>query len=148
MNARSDTMAQTTSGTHKSRTLTDHEEIRQWAEARGGRPAHVKRTGGEADVGMIRIDFPGYSGEESLEPISWEQWFEKFEEKDLALVVENQPPEGDKARFNKLVSRHHSQATQGHEDEEGRDAPRGRRDSDESERADLKAREYRDQEGH
>ena len=98
------------SSAHKSRILTDHEEIRQWAEARGGRPAHVKRTGGGDDVGMIRIDFPGYSGEESLEPISWEQWFEKFEEKDLALVVENQPPGGDKARFNKLVSRHNAKA--------------------------------------
>jgi hypothetical protein len=110
MNARSDTMAQTTSGSHKSVVLTDHEEIRKWVETRGGRPAHVKRTGGGDDVGMIRIDFPGYSGEQSLEPISWEEWFEKFEEKDLALVVENQPPEGDKARFNKLVSRQNAKA--------------------------------------
>jgi hypothetical protein len=101
-------MAQTTSGSHKSLVLTDHEEIRKWIEARGGRPAHVKRTGGGDDVGMIRIDFPGYSGEGSLEPISWEQWFEKFEEKNLALVVEKQPPEGDKGRFNKLVSRHNA----------------------------------------
>ena len=143
------TMARpTTSGSKRSQEMTDHEEIRQWAEARGGFPARVKGTGGEDDVGMIRIDFPGYSGEGSLERISWEEWFEKFEERELALVVENQPPEGDKARFNKLVSRHHSQATQGHEDEEGRDAPRGRRDSDASAREDLKAREYRDKEGH
>lgn len=96
----------TTSGSQQSRALIDHEEIRQWAEARSGSPAHVKRTGGEDDVGMIRIDFPGYSGEGSLEHISWEEWFQKFEEKELALIVENQPPEGDKGRFNKLVSRH------------------------------------------
>lgn len=100
----------TTSSTQKSRILTNHDEIRKWAEARGGHPARVKRTGGGDDVGMIRIDFPGYSGEQSLEPISWEQWFEKFEEKDLALVVENQSPEGDKARFNKLVSRQNAKA--------------------------------------
>ena len=98
----------TTSGTHKSQILTKHEDIRRWAEARGGIPARVKRTGGEDDVGMIRIDFPGYSGEQSLEPISWEQWFEKFDEKELALVVERQPPQGDKGRFNKLVSRHNA----------------------------------------
>ena len=138
----------TTSGSKRSQEMTDHEEIRQWAEARGGVPARVKGTGGEDDVGMIRIDFPGYSGEGSLERISWEEWFEKFEERELALVVENQPPEGDKARFNKLVSRHHGQATQGHEDEEGREESQGRRDSNESEREDLKAREYRDKEGH
>jgi hypothetical protein len=100
----------TTSSSHKSTILTDHDEIRKWAEARGGHPARVKRTGDEDDVGMIRIDFPGYSSEGSLEPISWKQWFEKFEEKDLALVVENQPPEGDKARFNKLVNRHNAKA--------------------------------------
>jgi hypothetical protein len=98
----------TSSGGQKSRILTNHEEIRQWAEARGGSPARVKATSGQDDVGMIRIDFPGYSGEQSLEHTSWEAWFEKFEEKELALVVENQPPEGDKARFNKLVSRHHA----------------------------------------
>src|SRR5919199_3191805 len=98
----------TTSGTHKSQILTDHDDIRRWAEARGGIPARVKRTGGDDDVGMIRINFPGYSGEQSLEPISWEQWFEKFDEKELALVVERQPPEGDKGRFNKLINRHHA----------------------------------------
>jgi hypothetical protein len=100
--------ATTTKG-HKSHVLTDHEEIRKWVEARGGFPAHVTRTGDADDVGLIRIDFPGYSGEQSLEHISWEQWFEKFEEKKLALIVENQPPEGAKGRFNKLISREHAQ---------------------------------------
>jgi hypothetical protein len=96
----------TTSGAQKSQVLTEHEDIRRWAETRGGSPAQVKGTGGTDDVGMIRIDFPGYSGEQSLAHISWEAWLEKFEEKELALVIENQPPEGDKSRFNKLVSRH------------------------------------------
>jgi hypothetical protein len=41
---------------------------------------------------MIRIDFPGFRGEQTLEPVSWEEWFKKFEEKEPALVVENQPP--------------------------------------------------------
>lgn len=98
----------TTSGAQNSQILTKHEEIRQWAEARGGSPARVKATGGKDDAGIIRIDFPGYSGEQSLEHISWDEWFEKFEEKELALVVENQPPEGDKSHFNKLVNRHNA----------------------------------------
>jgi hypothetical protein len=38
-----------------------HEEIRHWAEERGERPAMVKRTGKDGNVGIIRIDFPGYS---------------------------------------------------------------------------------------
>jgi hypothetical protein len=81
------------------RALTDHDEIRRWAEKNGGTPARVKGTGDEEDPGLLRIDFPGYSGEQTLEEISWEEFFEKFEEKELALLVR----EGD--RFNKLVSR-------------------------------------------
>jgi hypothetical protein len=63
------------------------------------RPARVKGTGDSHDVGMIRIDFPGYRGEQSLEPITWEEWFEKFDERGLALIYRDQD------RFNKLVSR-------------------------------------------
>ena len=81
------------------RPTTDHDEIREWAERDGGQPARVKGTGDEEAVGMMRIDFPGYSGEGKLEPISWEEWFEKFEEKQLALLFREQD------RFNKLVSR-------------------------------------------
>ena len=89
-----------------AKPTTDHEYIRRWAEERGGRPARVKGTGGNGDPGLIRIDFPGYSGEESLEPISWDEWFEQFEKRQLALLVREETPEHGKDRFNKLVSRH------------------------------------------
>ena len=88
-----------------SRTLTDHEEIRSWAEERGAQPACVRGTGGNADTGMIRLDFPGYSGEESLQPISWDDWFEKFDERNLSLLVQDKTAKGQKSNFNKLVSR-------------------------------------------
>ena len=54
---------------------------------------------------MIRLDFPGYSGEDSLQEISWDDWFDKFEESDLALVVQETTAEGQKSNFNKLVKR-------------------------------------------
>jgi len=51
----------------EAKTTTDHREIQKWVEARGGIPAHVKRTGrGRGDLGVLRIDYPGFSGEESL----------------------------------------------------------------------------------
>ena len=87
------------------RVLTDHEEIRQWAEERGARPARVKGTGGDGDVGIIRLDFPGYTGEDSLEPISWDDWFRKFDESNLALIVQDVTATGERSNFNKLVSR-------------------------------------------
>ncbi len=85
------------------KTLTDHQEIRKWADERGAKPSRVRGTGGGDDAGMIRLDFPGYSGADSLEPISWDEWFEKFDEKNLALIVDQS---GNRTRnFNKLVSR-------------------------------------------
>lgn len=84
---------------------TDHEEIRRWAEERGAHPACVKGTGGRGDTGMIRLDFPGYSGGESLHEISWDDWFEKFDDNNLALVYQDKTAGGQKSNFNKLVSR-------------------------------------------
>jgi len=91
-----------TSGTTSanSNVTTDHNEIRQWAEERGAQPACVKGTGRKAgDIGMIRLDFPGYSGEESLEPIK------AFDDNGLALVYQEETASGQKSNFNKLVKR-------------------------------------------
>ena len=79
----------------------DHDEIRRWVESRGGYPAHVKRTARDGDPGVLRIDFPGFSGEETLEPIDWDTWFRKFEERQLAFLYQDEP----ESRFNKLVHR-------------------------------------------
>lgn len=90
---------------HLSKTTTDHEEIRKWVESRGGQPACVKGTGGQGDPGLLRIDFPGYSGADSLEPISWDEFFAKFDERNLALVYQEKTGKGQKSNFAKLVSR-------------------------------------------
>ena len=90
---------------HLSKTTTDHDEIRKWAESRGAKPACVKNTGGKGDVGMIRLDFPGYSGADSLEHISWDEFFQKFDENGLALVYQEKTAEGQKSNFNKIISR-------------------------------------------
>ncbi|SFN17848.1 hypothetical protein [Nitrosomonas communis] len=88
-----------------SKTTTDHNIIRKWIEERGGKPAAVKSTAGKEDPGLLRVDFPGYSGEDSLEEISWEAFFEKFEEKDLAFLYQDETSKGETSRFFKFVSR-------------------------------------------
>jgi hypothetical protein len=88
-----------------SRVLTDHDEIREWAEERGARPSEVKRTHTDDNVGIIRLDFPGYSGEDSLEEIEWDEWFDKFDDNNLALIVQDETAGGEKSNFNKIVSR-------------------------------------------
>jgi len=89
-----------------SKVTTDHEQIRNWVEERGGQPAHVKRTGkARDDVGILRIDFPGYSGQDSLEALEWDRWFDAFDENGLAFVYQDELESGEQSRFNKLVSR-------------------------------------------
>jgi hypothetical protein len=91
--------------TKSSHALTDHDDIRRWAEDRGATPSAVRRTEGRNDVGIIRLDFPGYTGRDSLEEIDWDEWFDKFDEKNLALVVQDRTSGGNTSNFNKLVSR-------------------------------------------
>lgn len=88
-----------------SRVLTDHDEIQRWAEERGARPSAVQRTHTDDNVGIIRLDFPGYSGEDSLEEIEWDEWFDKFDDNNLALIVQDETAGGEKSNFNKIVSR-------------------------------------------
>jgi len=89
----------------EERVLTDHDEIRNWAEERGAKPACVNGTEGEDDSCLLRLDFPGYSGEGSLEHISWDRWFRVFDKRKLALIVEDRTADGQPSNFNKLVSR-------------------------------------------
>jgi competence ComEA-like helix-hairpin-helix protein len=83
-----------------SRT-TDHDTIQRWVEARGGKPAHVKRGSSGQDPGILRIDYPGYSGGQSLEPLDWDAWFDAFEDNKLAFLYQDEPD----SRFSKLVRR-------------------------------------------
>jgi hypothetical protein len=88
-----------------AKRTTDHEEIKHWVEERGGQPACVKGRGGEEDPGILRIDFPGFSGEETLAHISWDDWFDAFEANELAFLHQDEVGDGQVSRFNKLVSR-------------------------------------------
>jgi hypothetical protein len=90
----------------EAKSTTDHQKIKSWVEERGGKPAAVKGTGsGGDDPGVLRIDFPGYTGEESLEQITWEQFFDKFEKERLAFLYQEETKEGNKSRFSKLTNR-------------------------------------------
>ena len=85
-----------------AQTTIDHDEIRAWVDAKGGKPAAVERTHQDGgDVGLIRLMFPKSKQSEhaNLTEIGWDEFFEKFEESKLALIYE----EG--SLFNKLIGR-------------------------------------------
>jgi hypothetical protein len=89
----------------QSKVTTDHDEIKNWVEERGGKPAVVKSTHHAGETGIIRIDFPDFTGEESLMEISWDEFFAKFDDSQLAFVYQDSTSQGEKSRFNKIVSR-------------------------------------------
>lgn len=88
---------------NESKVTTDHDTIIKWAEEREGKPAIVKPTkSSDEGAGILRINFPGYK-EENLENISWEKFFETFDERDLAMVYQEETKDGQTSRFNKFV---------------------------------------------
>lgn len=91
----------------ESQSTTDHDTIRRWIEARGGRPATVRGTErGDEEAGILRVDFPQRGEEQKLEPLEWDEFFDKFEEADLAFLYQDKTKGGGTSRFFKFVSRH------------------------------------------
>ena len=82
---------------------TDHDFIRRWAEERGGRPTVVKGTAGDDGEGILRLDFA--EPDDKLEPISWEEFFETFEDRGLAFLHQDETASGKTSRFFKFVRR-------------------------------------------
>jgi hypothetical protein len=91
--------------TQESKKTTDHDEIRKWVEARGGVPATVRSTGSKDEPGVLRIQFQEQESGESLEEISWDDFFEKFEEQKLAFLYQDETKQGKTSRFFKFVNR-------------------------------------------
>ncbi len=89
----------------EAKVTTDHEEIKQWVEERGGHPARVKGTEKGDGGGLLRIDYPGFSGEDTLEVITWDEFFEAFDNNDLAFLYQEETKGGKESRFSKLISR-------------------------------------------
>lgn len=84
-------------------TTTDHDEIREWVEKRGGHPAVVEETRGKNGGGLLRIDFDesGGNGGEQLERIGWEEFLRVFDRNGLAFLYQDD----SSSRFNKFVER-------------------------------------------
>ncbi len=91
---------------HETKSTTNHKVIRKWAEERGGKPATVADTQHKnEEVGILRIDFPGGASNPPLTPISWEDFFEKFDEAGLAMLYQEQKVDGETSTFCKFVHR-------------------------------------------
>jgi hypothetical protein len=91
----------------QSQRTTDHTKIRRWVEARNGKPVSVHGPDLAEDA-PLRIDFPedddSEDGDEH-EELTWEEFFEKFDEKRLAFVYQESTASGEPSNFNLFVRR-------------------------------------------
>lgn len=93
----------------EAKTTTNHKQIKDWVEERGARPARVKGTAENGTSGVLLIDYPGYSGTKTLETISWEEFFQGFEDNKLAFLYQDETKAGEESRFSKLINRDSSE---------------------------------------
>ena len=91
--------AKASKGSAESKVTTDHEEIQRWVEERGGQPAKVEGTN------LLRIDYPGFSGEGTLEPLDWDEFFRIFDDNDLRFLYQEKTKDGGQSRFSKFVDK-------------------------------------------
>jgi hypothetical protein len=91
---------------HESKVTTDHDEIRRWVEARGGKPATIKGTAEKGEeAGLLRIDMPGGAANPPLEPVTWDEFFNKFDEEKLAFLYQEAKADGEASFFSKFIER-------------------------------------------
>ncbi|MEV4371292.1 MULTISPECIES: hypothetical protein [unclassified Nonomuraea] len=85
----------------RSLVTTDHDVIQQWAQERGAKPATVPGTEHQGRAGVLRFDFPGYGGDDLAE-ITWEEWFETFDQRKLNFIYQEHKKDGKQSNFFRL----------------------------------------------
>lgn len=83
----------------------DHKLIKEWVVARGGIPGQVIENVPPTDEdGVLDIKFPESTGKKVI-PITWNEFFTRFEQSNLAFLFEDNHGNGLKSKFFKLISR-------------------------------------------
>ncbi len=87
------------------RVTTDHNEIRTWIEEHGGVPASVvDRETPSENAGILRIIFKGEPNPENLTIMSWDEFFTRFDQANLAFQYEKKVSRGKSSNFYKFLS--------------------------------------------
>jgi hypothetical protein len=83
--------------------LTDPEPGVTWPRARQQQLITPRRERATAAGPSSAFDYRVAGADESLEEISWDEFFRKFESEILGLVYQEQTASGEEVRFLKLV---------------------------------------------
>jgi hypothetical protein len=106
-------MTTRSSSSSSSKSTRDHEEIRRWADARHAVPCEVSGTESGGSTGILRFEFSDAPNrnDNRLQEISWEDFFEKFDNSNLELLYQETTAEGEQSNFNKFVHPENSAAS-------------------------------------
>ncbi|HEX2856088.1 MAG TPA: Rho termination factor N-terminal domain-containing protein [Propionibacteriaceae bacterium] len=84
----------------RSLVTTHHDVIREWAEARGGRPATVEGSEHGDHLGVLRFDFGDATP--NLRHVSWDEWFATFDDRRLNFIYQEEKTDGRQSNFFRL----------------------------------------------
>lgn len=86
----------------KTKSTTDTTKIKEWSQAREGKPSVVESTyKSDKAGGLLRINFPDYQ-EDNLKEISWEEFFRIFKENNLQFQYQEETKDGSQSTFFKF----------------------------------------------
>jgi hypothetical protein len=83
----------------QSLVTRSHDVILQWANKRNAMPATIPGTEHDGRLGVLRFDIPGWGSRTSLEHVTWEQWFETFDDRRLVLIYQEEMRSGRQSNF-------------------------------------------------
>jgi hypothetical protein len=87
----------------KAKLTFDHGEIEKWAKERDAIPSSFVGTEDEGEVaGILTFDF---EGDPNKAPLSWEEFFNKFEKEKLALLYKDLDENGQRSHFYDFENR-------------------------------------------
>jgi hypothetical protein len=77
--------------------------IKKWAEERKATPATVPGTEHGNDLGVLRLNFPAYGGDD-LQEVSWDEWFKTFDDRKLVFLFQENKADGHQSNFFRFDS--------------------------------------------
>jgi hypothetical protein len=89
----------------KTKITKDHKLIKEWVVSRGGIPGRViENEAPTEENGVLDIKFPERTDNKVI-PITWNEFFTRFEQSNLAFLFEDDNRNGVKSKFFKLIWR-------------------------------------------
>jgi hypothetical protein len=83
----------------ESLATRSHDVILQWANDRSAMPATVPDAEADGHFGVLRFDIPSHGTGQSLEHVSWTEWFATFDDRKLVMIFQERLRNGHQSNF-------------------------------------------------